>query len=341
MDSNHADRGCAGIGGGFFYMLVLSLGADSATQKLIAECNSVLEQGAGLTNQLLDMSSFRNRRPTTLSLEEALERTANVAKRLMAPRIRVVLTLGEGLQPVHQVRGELEQVLLNLVLNAKQAMPDGGTLDIRAQLHPELSEHALVEVVDSGYGMPPEILERAFEPFFTTRSGGDGSGLGLATVRRLVEAWGGGVELISATGEGTRCLLSVPFSNAMGEEPSRPLPHPSGSESVLLLEPALHVRTALDRSLSAHGYSVIACADVAEATRALSAGKRVDVFVCTASALSESQPSVLGRVPRVELCGTSVAAHDSSATRLTKPFSVAELLRAVRRTLDDTTVLAD
>src|SRR5690606_14178765 len=157
---------------------------------------------------------------------------------------------------------------------------------------------------------------------------------GLSTVKRLVETWGGGVELESELGKGARCLLSVPFANEVRGEETRPVAHPSGHENILLLEPAAHVRAALLRSLTAHGYTVIAADDFARLSELLDSSPRVDAIVCSSS-LSPKLDQRSALVPLLQLCGNPEAPPSPGSRRLTKPFTIGELLRALRALLDE------
>ena len=185
---------------------------------------------------------------------------------------------------------QIGQVLMNLAVNARDAMPDGGTLSIETgtvdvvdddPAHPGVAPggYVLLTVRDTGTGMSPEVRAKIFDPFFTTKEPGQGTGLGLATVYGIVSQHGGAVRVESEPGAGATFFIYLPA--APGRQPSRPPPAPRGSETILLVEDDALARQVIGRKLGDLGYRVLEAADGEEALRLLEAeGARPDLLLC-------------------------------------------------------------
>jgi two-component system, cell cycle sensor histidine kinase and response regulator CckA len=202
-------------------------------------------------------------------LERLLDRT-------LSERIALRITVGPGLVPVLADRAQLEQVLVNLSVNARDAMPGGGTLAIAVG---GVDGGVRITVVDDGAGMPEEVRDRAFEPFFTTKDPGQGTGLGLATVHGIVTDSGGTVDIESAPGRGTAVTIFLPGCAEPvlpTEPPAEPADVAATPASVLVVEDQEPVRRQACRILEAHGYHVT---DAGGAEEALAAWRPVDVLV--------------------------------------------------------------
>jgi two-component system, cell cycle sensor histidine kinase and response regulator CckA len=287
-----------------------------------------------------------------------------VLRRLMTGEIALRVTLPERAVPVEMDRGQIEQVLLNLTINARDAMPAGGTVTV-STTNVELDEvyalqhagvppgrYVRITVGDSGSGMPPEVLERAFEPFFTTKPPGAGTGLGLATVYGIVKQAGGHIGLYSDDGQGTTVRITLPacFDAAETTAPGSPVAAPAGrGETVLVVEDDPAVRALATRLLAEAGYRVIDAQSPEEA-RQHAAHARMDLLVTDvimpgmsgsqlAAVLAAQQPSL--RV--LFMSGYTddvVMRHGVLERRLAfvdKPFTRASLLRGVRDALDGAT----
>ena len=228
-----------------------------------------VERGADLTGKLLAFSRRQRLEFGMVSLNEIVERQLPVLRRVLGEDIVVRTDLAPDLRPVRADAGQLEQAVLNLVLNARDAMPRGGTLWIRtwnAVLGEEFlagrpwartGEFVALAVEDTGHGMPPEVLERAFEPFFTTKPVGSGTGLGLSFVYGLVKQHRGKVDIRSAPGEGTAVTLLLPPADAgPGEGEPDALPAPPREAGVVLVEDDPDVRSGLAEALRARGFDV-------------------------------------------------------------------------------------
>jgi len=242
-----------------------------AVQTAGGEILSAAERGAGLTRQLLAFSRERPYEPEILDASEAVAGLEKLLARLIPEHIELVLELGRGLPRVLADRGMLEQSLMNLVLNARDALGEGGTIWVRTGWWnaPDRDEVTLA-VIDDGVGMSPEVVERVFEPFFTTKPVGAGTGLGLAVVYAAAHQMGGDVEIASRPGHGTTATLRLPVAEsapqtkaeAPGSSPSSP-----GNETLLVAEDDPLVRRIVVTSLEACGYRVLAAEDGESALR--------------------------------------------------------------------------
>ncbi|HSR43401.1 MAG TPA: ATP-binding protein, partial [Longimicrobiales bacterium] len=230
----------------------------------VGEILEAADQSALLTSQLL---AFGRKHPTRLEvvdLNRAVRATASMLDRVLGETITVEMRLDPEIEPIRVDPGQLEQALMNLVLNARDAMPEGGTLTIRTseeEVGQDLASryesvragpHVLLQVTDSGTGMDPETQARLFEPFFTTKEGG--TGLGLSMVYGSVKQCGGSIWVDSEPGEGTTFRIYFPLAEAALEErgPIRPAADPGplhGNETILLVEDQAAVRRAARRIL--------------------------------------------------------------------------------------------
>jgi CheY-like chemotaxis protein len=257
--------------------------------------------------------------------------------------------------------GQLEQVLLNLVVNARDAMPRGGRIVVEtsealvtsaeAQAHvgARAGPHVVLSVSDEGIGIPPELLPRIFEPFFTTKEEGKGTGLGLATVFGIVAQAGGHIRVSSEPGKGTRFVVYLPRAS---ESPSRRmstsvLKVPGGSETVLVVDDQDAVRTLATRVLQFNGYVVLAAGSAEEALELAAKSERVDLLLTDALMPGLSGPELAHRL-REKRPGIRVllmsgyadpkvvsAGQQEGSAFLAKPFTARELADRVRRVLDE------
>ena len=225
-------------------------------------------RAAALTAQLLAFSRRTIIAPRPINLTAMVARLARMFERVLGERITLVTDLAAGLPTVMADGGQLEQVLLNLVVNAKDAMPAGGTLTIATSERASalLGRQVCLVVEDTGEGMPEDVRARVFEPFFTTKPQGQGSGLGLATVYGIVRQAGGYVQVESRVGHGSQFTVSLPASDAVEVPVARSgATQVSGAEVVLVVEDEEGVRRLIVRGLEEHGYRVLAAADGAAA----------------------------------------------------------------------------
>nr|MDQ2667612.1 PAS domain-containing protein [Gemmatimonadota bacterium] len=243
------------------------------------------DRAAGLTRQLLAFSRKQILNPSVLCLNDVVRNVQPMLTRLIGEDITVEMRLGVGLGNIMADTGQLEQVLINLAVNARDAMPDGGRLmietmevqlgDINAtnpdSEHQSLvlgGDYVMLALSDTGMGMPADVRIRVFEPFFTTKEVGKGTGLGLATVYGIVKQSGGYIWVYSEPGEGTVFKLYFPRLAAAATAllSKAPEPHPEpGSETILLVEDEDTLRRLAVRILEREGYAVLACSNGKEA----------------------------------------------------------------------------
>jgi PAS domain S-box-containing protein len=252
------------------------LPADHPVRDDVDEIGRAADRAAALTRQLLMFSRREVVKPEVLDVGALLRDLERLLDRTLSERIALRITVGPGLVPVLADRAQLEQVLVNLAVNARDAMPEGGTLAIAVG---GVHSGVRITVVDDGAGMPEEVRERAFEPFFTTKDPGQGTGLGLATVHGIVTDSGGTVDIDSAPGRGTVVTIFLPgcAEPVLAVEPPAELPDLASTPArVLVVEDQEPVRRQACRILESHGYQVT---DAAGGEEALAAWQPVDVLV--------------------------------------------------------------
>jgi PAS domain S-box-containing protein len=267
---------------GYAAMLHNELPPGDPKIELVDEIRQAGKRSATLTRQLLAFARQEVVAPRVLDPSAAAADTVGMLRRLIGEDVRLVTDLGPGVWPVLIDPGQLEQVLLNLAVNARDAMADGGTLTVTARnervTDAAAADHAdarpgpyaVLSLADTGTGMPPEVLARVFEPFFTTKEVGKGTGLGLATVYGIVRQAGGHVRARSRVGEGSTFEVFLPRtreskSDEAGKEGTRALPR--GTETVLVVEDEAAVRGLVRKVLSGCGYRVLIAADGVAAER--------------------------------------------------------------------------
>lgn len=254
----------------------------------IVQIKQNANRAINLVRQLLAVSRQQAMRPEALDLRQVVTEVSELVRRLVGERIQVDAALtGDGVAIVAD-RGQLEQVLINLAVNARDAMPDGGTLSlsvytktIAAALDHRLGRllpatYGVVEVGDSGTGISDEVMDKIFEPFFTTKPAGEGTGLGLATVLGIVDQLGGQVVVETALGQGTRFVIYLPIatqSQAPIKKEVEAAKSSGRAVEILLVEDERAVRKLAQRALEEAGHTVFAAADAEEALEMLEAGE--------------------------------------------------------------------
>jgi two-component system cell cycle sensor histidine kinase/response regulator CckA len=244
------------------------------SRELLHQIITTSDRAANLTRQLLVFSRKHTLQSQTISLNDLLEDLTRMLRRVISEEIRLHCEFGPDLPPVQADPGMLEQVVMNLVVNARDAMPSGGDLIIRTSLDsrdglfrdlgpaPHTDTYVCLSIVDCGTGIPPEILPRIFEPFFTTKEAGKGTGLGLATVFSIVQQHRGWVNVESTVGKGTAFHVSLPATKPTSKTSAAKSAGPSssklprGTETILLVEDETAVRLLVRNVFERHGYRV-------------------------------------------------------------------------------------
>ncbi|MFZ5438838.1 MAG: PAS domain S-box protein [Myxococcota bacterium] len=231
------------------------------------------ERAKELTQQLLAFARKQQVAPTTLDLNAVVRKSEKMLNRLLGEDVRLETHLAPGLWPTVMDAGQLEQVLLNLAVNARDAMPRGGTLTLETRNATRAgSDVVVLTVADTGEGMTAEVRDHLFEPFFTTKREGRGTGLGLSTVYGVVKQAGGGVQVDSEPGHGARFELSFPRAThtAGNGTVAAPVLAEGGSETLLVVEDDAAVRNAMGRALREAGYELLLASNGEEALELLS-----------------------------------------------------------------------
>jgi PAS domain S-box-containing protein len=338
------------------------LAADHPAAADVREIRQAAERAARLTSQLLAFSRRQVLQPTVLDPNQVVGELTKMLGRLLGEHIELALHLAPAAGHVRADRGSLEQVLVNLAVNSRDAMPRGGRLtiatgavELSASRARELGDlrpgpHVRITVHDTGSGMDEATQARIFEPFFTTKPVGRGTGLGLAMVYGTIQQSGGGIAVTSAPGEGATFELYLPrVADDAAEEERREPPPPRGRERILLVEDDPSVRGLAARTLEDLGYAVRAAgsADEAREMVASAGGEPPELLVTdvimpgdSGRRLAEDLRARLAELRVLFMSGytdDAVLAHGvsrASAHFLQKPFTPDGLARKVREVLD-------
>ena len=323
----------------------------------VEEISRAAERGTALTRQLLVFSRREAVEPSVLCLNEVVTSTSKLLRRALGEHINLETALGPDLWSVKADAGQMEQVLMNLALNARDAMPDGGKLTIttaNAELDPDYARilgdvppgrYVRLTVSDTGGGMPEAVADRAFDPFFTTKPKGQGTGLGLATVYGIARQAGGSVHLYSEVGRGTSIKVHLP-AVAQAVEGREPLEEPvppeeGGNRTILVVEDEDAVRSLTTRILSRNGYRVIEAAGGHAALTAVeSHGHPPDLLLTDVvmpdmlgPELGEQMGKLYPDMPVVYMSGYNDRVLENEVGFLEKPFDATSLLRIVEEAL--------
>ena len=330
----------------------------------IQQIRSNSNRAAGLTRQLLAFSRQQTLRPQILQLPDVVSEVSYLLKRLLGETVELVLKHGRNLGSVRADPGQLEQVIINLAVNARDAMfnKGGGVLTIqtyavRADQVAEIGsdilpieDYTAIAVEDTGTGIPPAILGKVFEPFFTTKEVGKGTGLGLSTVYGIVKQSGGFIFADSKVGQGTRFTIYFPVHATAKATRTRAPVKPKdgelwGTGAVLLVEDEPMVRTVAERALTRHGYTVITANNGEEALEVVNRGEPIDLLISDVVMPLMDGPTMvrLARETRPLLPILFMSGYAEEQLRksididnvafLPKPFSVQELAEAARKVL--------
>jgi signal transduction histidine kinase/ActR/RegA family two-component response regulator len=334
---------------GFSQLALMKTDPKSAVAEDLRQILEAANRASHLTKQLLAFSRKQVLRPAVLDVGNVICGIAPLFERLLGEHVKLRLSIAEGIPAVLADQGQLEQVLMNLAINARDAMPHGGILTIgaaAATVHG--SPTAEITVSDNGIGIPEHLRERIFEPFFTTKEPGKGTGLGLSTVYGIVTQSGGRIDVDSTEGVGTTFRILLPAAKEeCPEAESEPLASslPRGTETILLVEDESSVRNLARRTLESCGYTVLPASDPIEALQ-LAETARVDLVLSdirmphmTGTAMIEQfllehpAPVVVFMSGYAE---EAVIADSRSmrASFIRKPFTPATLARTIREALD-------
>jgi CheY-like chemotaxis protein len=336
--------------------------ADPEIDELLDDATSAARDGAGLTRRLLAFSRRQPLEPKRMDLDLFLEHTGRFLRRVSGEDIQVVVQRDAGPLTVHVDRQQLENTLLNLAINARDAMPDGGTLTIESRRqwigaaesasHPGLSpgSYVVVSITDTGVGMSPESVRHAVEPFYSTKPMGKGSGLGLSTAQGFAQQSGGDISIRSAPGQGTTVSLFLPeAAPAASDTPRGPIPEAAskGSLTVLVVDDERRIRRLARRMLSELGYRVLEAENAAAAARLLEEDTGIDLLFTDVRMPGQIDGRTLGQWARLERPGLKVLLtsgfpqHPSAPEGLggeplpllKKPYSKEQLQQAVQAML--------
>ncbi len=324
----------------------------------VTEIQKAAERAADLTGQLLAFSRRRMLQPATIDLASLVADLLPMLRRLIGEQIVIEDRTPAALPAILGDRSQVEQIILNLVVNARDAMPAGGRLTIAARVERRdearsdglpPGSYVVLEVSDTGIGMDAETQRRAFEPFFTTKGVGRGTGLGLSTVYGIVQQMKGVIALESQVGSGTRFRLFFPETagDLAPASALAPVETMRGDETVLLVEDDVAVRDFLGQVLQAHGYTVLA-AEHADSACALarSFAERIDLVITDVVMPGSTGPELVNQLhagrpglAALYISGYADQVLDQHAPPLApgqllmKPFSSTELLTRIRQIL--------
>jgi hypothetical protein len=333
------------------------VGGPAGAVELAREIQDAAQKASALTGQLLAFARRQRLEVRTLDLAEVLSGLEPILRRLIREDVRLRFELAGGLPAVRADRSQLEQVVVNLVANARDAMPEGGEVTVTTRLAEvdgaeaaarpgaRAGRHVVLSVADTGVGMTEEVRQQVFDPFFTTKAQGAGTGLGLATVYGVVTQGGGHVRVESAPGRGATFHVYLPAAVGPAEEATPPPPAapalPRGAIALVVDDSALP-RAVIARTLRGQGLEVREAGDADEALAAARAlGRPLDLLVSdvvmpglAGPVLAERLRALHPGVRVVLVSGYSDQAVDLSllgggARFLGKPFTSAELLATV------------
>jgi two-component system cell cycle sensor histidine kinase/response regulator CckA len=345
-------------------LLIKHKPGDPSFADLMSLKNSA-NRAAGLTRQLLAFSRRQTLRPQVLELQTHLDDLTVLLKRLIGEQVTLSVDHGRQVWPIKADLVQLEQVVVNLVVNARDAMPTGGRITVRTRNMPEAeaatltytgmppADYVLIEVADTGTGMPPEIMEKIFEPFFSTKELGKGTGLGLSTVYGIIKQTGGFIYPESTVGKGTTFRIFLPRHVVTeGEAPVRqaaaaPVRDLTGHERILLVEDEDTVRAFSARALKTTGYEVFEADSGEQALEVLDEIEdRIDLMISDVVMPEMDGPALLqkvrARIPDLKVIFVSGYAEeafeknlppDTQFAFLAKPFTLKQLVAAVKETM--------
>ena len=345
---------------GFCDLLLMRHSAGDDSFSDIMQIKQNANRAANLVRQLLAFSRQQTLRPEVHSVTDILAELSNLLGRLIGATIELKIAHGRDVGAVKVDQGQLEQVIINLAVNARDAMPDGGELTIRtAKFDPDEvrqlgqsvmppADYTLIEVSDTGTGIEPEHLDKIFEPFFTTKEVGKGTGLGLSTCYGIIKQTGGFIFADSEVGTGTRFTIYLPVHKATAEDekPAEAQPKDlTGKGTILVVEDEDAVRMFACRALRNKGYTVLEASSGEDALAQINDGLDLDLLVSDIIMPNMDGPSlvkeVLKQKPDLSVIFISGYAEDTfrrdlehrNAGFLPKPFTLKQLAEKVKEAL--------
>jgi signal transduction histidine kinase len=339
-------------------------GADDELRRLIDAASRAAARAATLTQRLLAFSRRQPLMPTTLDVNRLVVGMSELISRTLGEAIRTETLLSGNVWRVSADENQLESALLNLAVNARDAMPSGGRLTVEtrnvtldeayagSQDGVQPGDYVQIAVTDTGTGMTKDVVERAFDPFFTTKGIGQGTGLGLSQVYGFVRQSGGHVRIYSEPGQGTTVKLYLPRQPAMAAREATPMPAPVprgvSTETILVVEDEPDVRVFARDTLRGLGYGVREAGDGKQALDIIEHEPKVRLLLTDIGLPGgldgrELADEVRRRRPDLKVLFTTGYAHDATMRNvgsgtavelLSKPFNAAELARMVRTALD-------
>ncbi len=358
----HDFNNLLGIITGYSEIALRNLAAGDPLRGKIEPVLRAAERAAGLTRQLLAFSRRQTFQPRIVDLNAMVEDLGRMLHRLIGEDVKLVVLRGDHLATVRVDLGQMEQVVMNLVVNARDAMPRGGRLvietanataeELRDRTHDPLEAGPWVRlsITDTGEGMPPAVRERIFEPFFTTKPPGEGTGLGLSTVYGIVRQSGGHITVDSTPGKGTRFAIFLPAVTEAagpiaGDEP--PAAPPRGHETILLVEDQAVLREVLRDSLRDLGYTVLPAEDAERALEHSRGLSDIHILLCDVILPRLPGPELARRltIARRGLRVLFMSGYTSDVldrhgdlprefALIDKPFTIVALARKIREVLD-------
>lgn len=336
-------------------------GDPTRVQSRIQMMRQAAQRGATLTKQLLAYSRRQKLAPQSVNLNDALEGMQGLLQGAIGGSMALELKLGTSLWPALVDPTQIEMIVLNLAINARDAMDVGGRLTVltrnvtisgaRARPEePEPGDYVMVAVSDTGSGMPPEVLERVFEPFFTTKGVGKGSGLGLSQVLGFAKQSGGGVSIETEPGKGTTVKVFLPRAKGFQQDASASLltdglRATGKGGTVLIVDDDELVRESTAHMLEQLGYRIVQAGSGGAALEILDSRRKLDLLVVDFAMpgmngveLAKLAAAKRPQLPILMVTGFadhSAIQHLAAEQVLTKPFSEAELAQRVRRALED------
>jgi len=340
---------------------MLRLEKDEAmAAKTIGSIESSALRGAELVKQLLSFARGTRGARMTVQLGHVIREMKQFIQSTFPKNIAFKATTPKDLWPVQGDPTQLNQILLNLCVNARDAMPDGGTLTVTARnvdldqqyaaMQPGVSagRYLQLETVDTGTGIPPAVIERIFEPFFTTKEAGKGTGLGLSTVREIVRSHGGHITVTSQPGKGTTFRILIPAApdakvDLADAKVARPAPRGAG-ETIMVVESDAAVLDSIVRTLTAHGYQPLVAQDGADAVALYAVHQRtIGAILMDQTTPLIAGPSLARALRRINpdariiattgVAGDTDQALEGARETLRKPYSGAQMLLAISRVL--------